>query len=83
MEDITSMTYESVPELWDRRGEIFKNTEIDLSSGRNIDSAGIAFLVQWSKALNGRKLKIKNPPLAATNLIATFVLASLFEIENS
>lgn len=83
MKEITSMTYESVPALWERRAEIFKNTEIDLSSVQNIDSAGIAFLVQWSKALDGIKLKIKNPPLAATNLIATFVLASLFEIENN
>ncbi|MDO5351905.1 MAG: STAS domain-containing protein [Succinatimonas sp.] len=83
MEDILKMTYESVPALWERRSEMFKNTEIDLSTVTSIDSAGIAFLVQWSKALEGRKLKIKNPPLAATNLIATFALASLFEIENN
>lgn len=83
MEDILKMTYESIPALWERRSEMFKNTEIDLSTVTSIDSAGIAFLVQWSKALEGRKLKIKNPPLAATNLIVTFALASLFEIENN
>ena len=60
MEDILKMTYESVPALWERRSEMFKNTEIDLSTVTSIDSAGIAFLVQWSKALEGRKLKIKN-----------------------
>mgnify|MGYP002110304062 FL=1 len=82
MEKLSEMTYESVPALWSLRAEIFKNQEIDLSAVKSIDSAGIAFLVQWSKALKGQKLKLKNPPLAATNLIATFALAPLFEIEN-
>ncbi len=83
MEKITSMTYESVPALWENRNDIFKDSEIDLSSIKAIDSAGIAFLVQWSKSLNGRKLKLINPPIAADNLIATFALKPLFDIEKN
>ena len=60
MEKLSEMTYESVPALWSLRAEIFKNQEIDLSAVKSIDSAGIAFLVQWSKALKGQKLKQKS-----------------------
>ena len=80
MNHYQELSFQTVPALWKQRSGIFKSNEIDLLDTR-IDSAGIAFLVQWSKALNGQKLKIKNAPDNAINLIKTYRLTELFEIE--
>ena len=56
MNHYQELSFQTVPALWKQRSGIFKSNEIDLLDTR-IDSAGIAFLVQWSKALNGQKLK--------------------------
>ena len=80
MNHYPELSFQTVPALWMQRSDIFKSNEIDLLDTR-IDSAGIAFLVQWSKALNGQKLKIKNAPDNAINLIKTYRLTELFETE--
>ena len=80
MNHYPELRFQTVPALWKQRSGIFKRNEIDLLDTR-IDSAGIAFLVQWSKALNGQKLKIKNAPDNAINLIKTYRLTELFETE--
>ena len=80
MNHYPELSFQTVSALWKQRSDIFKSNEIDLLDTR-IDSAGIAFLVQWSKALNGQKLKIKNAPDNAINLIKTYRLTELFETE--
>ena len=80
MNHYPELSSQTVPALWKQRSDIFKSNEIDLLDTRS-DSAGIAFLVQWSKALNGQKLKIKNAPDNAINLIKTYRLPELFETE--
>lgn len=70
----------SVPSLWDRREEIFKGTSVDLKETREIDSAGIAFLVQWAKALPQGRLEVLNAPDNAVRLIATFKLQPLLQV---
>ncbi len=76
------MSAATVPQLWLERHEIFQNNFIDMTCVKEIDSAGIAFLIQWSKSLKDRKLCLKHPPQAALRLIATFSLQPIFEIEN-
>lgn len=71
----------SVPALWERRAEIFKADRVDLKDTREIDSAGIAFLVQWAKALPQGRLTILNAPDNAVRLIATFKLQPLLQVQ--
>lgn len=82
MSDFSELTAKSVPNLWTDRKVIFAQDSLDLALTKNIDSAGIAFLVQWTKSLKDKKLKIKNVSEDAMHLIATFKIQSLFEIEN-
>lgn len=82
MINFETMSAETVPQLWLKRQEIFQNSFIDMTSVKEIDSAGIAFLIQWSKSLKDKKLCLKYPPQAALRLIATFGLQPIFEIEN-
>ena len=81
MDNFRIMTVETVPGLWRGRDAIFRGPEIDLKTVEQIDSAGIAFLIQWSKSLAPRRLRLKNVPEAAIKLIDTFALRQLFEIQ--
>lgn len=78
MEKLTELSAQNVPELWERRGQLFRESSVDLSALARVDSAGIAFLVRWSKSL-GRPLKLECAPARALELINTFRLAPLFE----
>ena len=50
--------------------------------GVKIDSAGVAFLVRWTKSLKkGRKLKLIKPNDDLLKLISVFRIADLFDCE--
>ena len=77
----TELTKLTVPELWKRRGEIFSADVINLD-GVKVDSAGVAFLVRWSKSLkNGKKLRLVKPNDDLLKLISVFRIAELFDCE--
>lgn len=74
-----SLDFNSVERLWKERKSFFADDVADLSSVDKIDSAGISFLVLWSKEHEYR-LKVINPPAEAINLIKLFKVSELFEI---
>lgn len=80
MDKVTKLTVMTVPELWGRRGALFKDTSADLASVEDIDSAGIALLVKWSKSIPDGKLKLKNVSEDALSLLETYNVKDLFEI---
>ena len=77
--DVKKMTHVEVAQLWEQRSEIFKSSEIDLRDNQEIDSSGIAFLVQWAKS-NGNRLTVYNASENVKSLIKTFKLSPLFVI---
>lgn len=72
-----ALTAATVPALWQERHTLFKEDSVDLGSLKEVDSAGIAFLVQWAKALPQGYLTLVNAPEAALKLVATFRLEDL------
>lgn len=77
-----ALTVKTVPALWEKRAEIFKDNSVDLGQVSEIDSAGVAFLVQWAKAQPERRLTLKGAPDNALRLIKTFKLSKLFELQD-
>lgn len=75
-----AVTVHEVPSLWQQRASLFTEQVCDLSAVTDIDSAGIAFLVQWAKALRrqGQTLTLLHVPAQALRLISTFKLQPLF-----
>ncbi len=82
LEDIKELNCNTVPEYWKNRQSLFQNRELDLKNISDIDSAGIAFLIHWSKSDPQNKLILKNVPANALKLINTFNLQPIFEIRN-
>ena len=80
MEKITHLTVETVPRLWSCRVDIFRNSQVDLAGVEDIDSAGIAFLIKWSKSLPDGKLKLLHVPEDIMSLLETYHIKELFEI---
>ncbi len=81
MNSFTELTKESVPALWERRCEIFAKDSVCLANV-TVDSAGVAFLVRWSKSLgNGRKLILKDASADVVRLINVFKISQLFSME--
>lgn len=80
--DFSAMTAVEVPHLWEKRAEIFKQNELDLAATRSVDSSGIAFLVQWAKALPAKQLTIYHAPNNVKALIKTFRLGPLFILKD-
>jgi len=79
--NFTELSFVTVPQMWEERSEIFKAKSLDMSDIKKIDSAGISFLVQWAKALPEKRLKLANVPENALNLISTYKVNALFDIE--
>ena len=82
METLTELTFANVPQLWKQRESFFKNSVFDMKNIRKIDAAGAAFLVQWAKTQENKKIKLLNVSKTAVNLISTYKLNEIFEIEN-
>ncbi len=76
------LTKDSVPKLWEQRNRLFKEKEVSLSRV-NIDSAGLAFLVCWSKQLgNEKKLILRNASDDVKRLINIFNLSNYFKFDD-
>ncbi len=76
----TALNTTTVPELWEQKEQYFVLDMVDLRNLQDVDSAGVAFLVQWAKALKGRRLTLKNTPPRLFKLIETFRVTELFDI---
>ena len=77
----TELTKLTVPRLWKQRSDFFSADVVNLG-GVKIDSAGVAFLVRWTKSLKkGRKLKLINADEDLLKLISVFRIADLFDCE--
>ncbi len=81
--DLTKLTHVEVAELWKRRDQIFSLAEAELKDNQAIDSAGIAFLVQWAKSKPEHKLVVRHASDTVRALIKTFRLESLFDMQDS
>ena len=81
MAKIEKLTVDVVPQLWKHRENIFADKSVALSPDMQVDSSGIAFLVQWAKHLPQRRLIIINAPTNAIKLIKMFRLEELFEVK--
>ena len=77
-----ALNVNTVPELWEKRFEIFKESNVDLKNLEDVDSAGVAFLVQWAKATPRHKLILTHATPRLLKLISTFRLEEIFEIQN-
>ncbi|MGN0893951.1 MAG: lipid asymmetry maintenance protein MlaB [Succinivibrio sp.] len=83
MQKFLNLTFDTVPKLWDERNTIFMDDTLDLSELENIDASGIAFLIKWSKSKAAdKKLKLIHIPAFMMNLINTYKVNDLFEIEH-
>ncbi len=82
MEGLKELTFATVPALWKQRDEIFKNPVFDMKDITKIDAAGAAYLVQWAKTLDSKKIKLLNVSQSAVNLITTYRLNEILQIEN-
>lgn len=80
---ISKLTHVEVTQLWSKREEIFKAQSVDLKDNEVIDSAGIAFLVQWAKSTPHKRLTILNGSDNVKALIKTFRLGELFELKSA
>lgn len=76
--DLTRLTHVEVAALWPQRERIFAHNEVDLAQNQVVDSAGIAFLVQWAKHTQENKLTLHHASHNVRSLITTFHLEPLF-----
>lgn len=81
--NVDKLTHVEVSELWNKRQEIFKQDKVDLLNIKQVDSAGVAFLVQWAKSLPQHKLTLIHSTHNVRSLIKTFRLAPLFELQDN
>lgn len=80
--NVEKLTHVEVTQLWESREEIFKQDQVDLRGIKLVDSAGIAFLVQWAKSLPQKKLILIHSTHNVRSLIKTFHLEPLFELQD-
>ena len=81
MNVLQKLTVKTVPKLWKEREELFMSDSVMFAQDASVDSAGIAFLVQWAKHQKHNKLIIKNAPENSLQLIKTFRLQDLFDVQ--
>lgn len=76
------LTGETVPGYWKNRRELFSSAEADFSGLEAIDSAGLALLVKWAKAVaaGGGKLRLLNPTEQLSSIIGIYRVGDLFEL---
>lgn len=75
------LTHIEVAQLWQEREALFKEQVVDLKDNEEIDSSGVAFLVQWAKSQNN-KLTICHASETVRSLIKTFRLEPLFVLQD-
>lgn len=80
--DLSRLTHVEVAALWNMRTDIFKADEVDLKDNVQVDSSGIAFLVQWAKSCQNGRLTLLHSSDNVKALIKTFHLEPLFELKD-
>lgn len=73
----------SVLHYWPAREQMFAAADLYLDEVKLVDSAGLAFLVQWAKArLNsGGRLRLVNVPSQLQRLITIYGVGPLFDCD--
>ena len=76
------LTKAELPGYWAKRQQYFGATDADLSQVTQMDSVGLAFLVQWSQALaeTGKTLELRSPPAAFHSLAHLYGVSQLFAL---
>ncbi|MFD1006921.1 MULTISPECIES: STAS domain-containing protein [Oceanisphaera] len=79
------LTRTHLPAYWSERQLLFTNRQADLSELSEIDSIGLAFLVQWSQALavEQRPLGLLAPPASFYPLADLYGVSSFFELTDT
>ncbi|MFP2770074.1 STAS domain-containing protein [Oceanisphaera sp. KMM 10153] len=76
------LTRDMLPAYWAERNILFGAERVDLSGLKQVDSVGLAFLVQWSQALaaGNKQLTLISPPTSFFPLADLYGVSSLFEL---
>ncbi|MBR9859022.1 MAG: STAS domain-containing protein [Gammaproteobacteria bacterium] len=79
------LTRDMLPAYWAERNTLFGAERADLSKLKQIDSVGLAFLVQWSQALaaGNKALTLISPPTSFYPLADLYGVGSLFELTDN
>lgn len=79
------LTREHLPAYWAERHSLFTQSQADLSELNEIDSIGLAFLVQWSQAMGTEQqaLSLLKPPASFYPLADLYGVNSFFELTHS
>lgn len=74
------LTREQLPNYWAQREALFTHKTVDLSALQEIDSIGLAFLVQWSQSLAAeqRPLTLHSPPASFYPLADLYGVGAFF-----
>lgn len=80
--NVEQLTHVEVSRLWESREQIFDQDQVDLQGIKLMDSAGVAFLVQWAKSRPQKKLTLIHSTHNVRSLIRTFHLEPLFELKD-
>jgi phospholipid transport system transporter-binding protein len=75
---------ERVAVWWTQREGLFANNLLDLKAVSHVDSAGLAFLVQWAKArqLAGDRLCLTGVSDSLSKLCALYAVEPLFDLQS-
>ncbi|WP_116474418.1 STAS domain-containing protein [Zobellella maritima] len=76
------LTKAELAKYWSERARYFEAADADLSQVTQMDSVGLAFLVQWSQALanTGKTLELRSPPAAFHSLAQLYGVGQLFTL---
>ncbi|WP_417618612.1 STAS domain-containing protein [Oceanisphaera sp.] len=79
------LTRAQLSAYWAERQTLFASREADLSGLKEIDSIGLAFLVQWSQSLTAeqRPLALLTPPASFYPLADLYGVSSFFELADN
>lgn len=80
-----ALVKEELPAYWAERQHLFASEQADLGEVGQLDSVGLAFLVQWSQALaeSGRPLRLASPPATFYPLADLYGVSSLFQLTDN
>jgi anti-anti-sigma factor len=73
----------SLLHYWPDREQLFAESEVHLDAVKLVDSAGLAFLVQWAKArlAAGSRLRLLSVPTQLQRLITMYGVGPLFDCD--
>lgn len=74
----------SLLHYWPDREQLFAESEVHLDAVKLVDSAGLAFLVQWAKARlaeGGSRLRLRSVPTQLQRLITMYGVGPLFDCD--